>query len=220
MKILRFLVRSVHRSVYVKFFPSLRDSAANHLQDCKTALDLGCGRGKGSLIEVTPITYSVGVDIFEPYLKESKAKGVYSNHILADITRIEFKQDSFDAVLAFEVVEHLTKEDALQLISKMEKWARKKVVITTPNGFMFQASYDDNAYQVHKTGFSIDEFSKIGYKVYGLGGVKCLRGNGSHMKFKPWWFWWIISDITQKVTYRLPRHAAGLLCVKRLSRDV
>lgn len=220
MKILRSLVRSVYRNVYVKLFPSLRDFVANHLQDCKTALDLGCGRGKGSLIEVTPITYSVGVDIFKPYLEESKAKGVYSNHILADITKIEFKQESFDVVLALEVVEHLAKEDALLLMLKMEKWARRKVVITTPNGLMFQDSYDDNPYQVHKTGFSIDKFKKNGYRVYGLGGLKCLRGNGSHIKFKPWWFWWIISDITQKVTYHFPRYASGLLCVKRLSKKV
>jgi len=78
--------------------------------------------------------------------KESKKKQIHNEYILADLRKLEFKPKSFDAILCLEVIEHLTKEEGHDLIKKMEKWARKKIIITTPNG------YDCNPFQTHKSG--------------------------------------------------------------------
>ena len=48
---------------------------------------------------------------------------------------MEFSDRSFDAVIALELLEHLNKEEGYELIHNMERWARSKVIVSTPNGF-------------------------------------------------------------------------------------
>ena len=148
---MKVLVRSIYRWV----FPALINYFKRELQDCQTVLDLGCG--KNSLIRLCAVPYSIGIELFKPYLEESKGKGIHSEYILANVRDIEFKEKSFDAVLAIDLIEHLTKEDGLRLIEKMGRWARKKVIITTPNGFLWQDGYDNNLLQVHRSGWNVDE---------------------------------------------------------------
>jgi len=82
-------------------------------------LDLGCGRS--SPIRYCPVSYSVGVELFEPYLEESKKMKIHNEYILADIRKVEFKPKSFDCVLALDGLEHLTKKEGLSLI-KVSRW--------------------------------------------------------------------------------------------------
>ena len=148
--------------------------------------------------------------------KESKKKQIHNEYILADLRKLEFKPKSFDAILCLEVIEHLTKEEGYGLIKKMEKWARKKIIITTPNGYLYQDGYDCNPFQTHKSGWSVGELEKLGYEVYGIDGWKKLRGYKGSIKYRPNLFWAIISDITQKVVYRYPKLAFRLLAVKNM----
>ena len=57
-----------------------------------------------------------------------------------------------------EVIEHLEKEEAIRLIEDMEKIARKKIIITTPVGFLENYEADGNLYQTHKSGFYPEDF--------------------------------------------------------------
>ena len=182
-----------------------------------SVLDLGCGRN--SPIQHIPLLYSVGVELFKPYLEESKSRGLHSEYILADVREVGFKQDSFDAVLALELVEHLTKEEGAKLIEKMEKWAIKKIIISTPNRFLQQDEYDNNPLQIHKSGWSVEEFRKLGFKVYRINGSRILRRYKAELKFEPALLWRIISDMSQKVTYYFPKCAFGIFCVKPVRQD-
>ncbi len=144
------------------------------LMDCDSVLDLGCGRH--SMIGILPKSIKkTGVDIFKPYIAEAQQSNRHNCYITADITKIEFKEKSFDAVALLDVLEHLTEEQGAVLIGKIEKWARKKVVIFTPNGHVDQDAYDENPYQVHKTGWHRQALEGLGYKVTGVGGLKVLR---------------------------------------------
>ncbi|MBA7656382.1 hypothetical protein ES703_64306 [subsurface metagenome] len=82
-------------------------------------LDLGCGHH--TPIQRCNIPFSVGVELFEPYLQDSKRRGIHSQYIKADVRRIEFKLKSFDAVIAVDVLEYLTKQEGAELLSKMGK---------------------------------------------------------------------------------------------------
>lgn len=204
------------RYFYKKIFPNWIEDLKKELSDCKSVLDLGCGYD--SLIQYCNIPFSVGVEIFEPYLKETRKKRIHDQYIKADIREVEFKPKSFDAILCTEVLEHLTKKEGLELIKKMENWAKKKIIITTPNGYLWQDSYDNNPLQEHKSGWKVKELEKLKFKVYGINGWKKLRGYKGALKYKPEFFWKRISDLTQKITRWNPKYAFQLFVIKRLDK--
>jgi SAM-dependent methyltransferase len=199
-----------------KLFTPWTEYLKKELSDCNTVLDLGCGYN--SPIQYCNVHYSVGVELFEPYLQESQKKHIHNEYIKADIRNIEFKPKSFDAVLCSEVLEHLTKEEGYELIKKMEKWAIKKIIITTPNEYLWQDGYDNNPMQEHKSGWSVEELENLGFKVFGMNGWKKLKGYKGLIKYKPTFLWQRISDLTQKITYRYPKYAFQLFAIKKLKK--
>jgi hypothetical protein len=138
-----------------------------------------------------------------------------------DIFEIERKisPGSYDCVLASDLIEHLTKKEGLRLIKLMEKIAKKKVIIFTPNGFLPQGRLYNNPWQLHKSGWNIKEMRNMGYNVIGINGLKSLRKpftqkNGSY-RFKPKFFWMIVSAMTQFFTRNHPKYAFHILCTKK-----
>ena len=120
--------------------------------------------------------------------------------------------------MGLEVLEHLTKKEGYELIKKMESIAKRKIIISTPNGFLPQEEHDSNKLQIHKSGWTVDEFKNLGYKVEGIGGLKILRkGEKTEFKYGPRILNLIFSNLTQKITYRFPRLAFELFAVKKLS---
>jgi len=183
------------------------------LKDCYSILELGCGNNS-PLKTLNKRHYLVGVDLHEPYLKESKKIGIHNKYIKADIRKINFRKNSFDAVVLLDVIEHLTKEEGTSLIRKMEKWAKKKIILFTPGGYVLQKEYDKNKLQLHKSGWNADELKNLGFKVYGINGWKFLRGNKARIRFWPFDFWNKISQITENFAYKHPKVAFQLFCIK------
>lgn len=212
MKIPKFI-----KNNYFKIFPFLMQHLKKELSDCDSVLDLGCGRD--SPIQYCKIPYSVGVDLFKPALKESKNKKIHNKYIETDIRKIKFEPKSFDAVIAIDVLEHLTKEEGSKLIEKINRMAKKKIIIYTPNGYLSQDEYNINSFQIHKSGWNTEELKKQRFKVYGLNGLKCLREGTAELKYRPKFLWQIISDISQKITYYYPKQAFQLFAVKKIYYD-
>jgi len=208
----------IYKNIYRKIFPGLRRHLKNALSDCQSVLDLSCG--KNSPIQYCNIPYSVGVEIFQPYLEESKKKKIHTKYIKKDIKKLSFKSNSFDAVIALDVLEHLRKEDGYELIERMEIWARKKIIIFTPHGYTFQDDYNHNPFQIHKSGWQIEDLQKLGFKVFGMNGWKKLRkGYRSQMRYKPIIFWELASELTQKIAYFCPRIAFQIFAIKELKKE-
>jgi ubiquinone/menaquinone biosynthesis C-methylase UbiE len=158
----------------LRLFKPLEYHILRELMDCSSVLDLGCGRH--SMIGILPKDIKkTGVDIFNPYIAQAGRSKRHDSYIMADITNVEFKEKSFDAVALLDVLEHLTEEQGRALISNMERWARKKVIIFTPAGHVDQDAYDENPYQEHKTGWDRYILESLGYKVVGVKGLKVLR---------------------------------------------
>jgi len=201
-------------SLYLTLFPDFKVILKRELTGCNKVLDLGCGYH--SPISRCSIPFSVGVELFEPYLRESKRKGIHSQYIKADIAKLEFKPKSFDAVIAHEVIEHLTKQDGAELLGKMEQWAKEKVIITTPNGYLLQDTYHNNPLQEHRSGWRAQELRELGFKVRGIDGWKGLRGYSSAMKYEPAFLWRRISDLTQMITFCYTKLAFRLVAIKRI----
>ena len=210
-------ITKIVKTLYRKIFWGGGEYLKKELSDCDTVLDLGCG--KNSPIQHCNIPFSVGVDVFETYLKESQKKGIHNKYIKEDIRKINLEPKSFDAVIALDVLEHLTEEEGRELIKRMESLAKKKIIVTTPNGYIRQESYDDNPLQEHKSGWAPGELEELGFKVIGLNGWKRLRGERSLIKYRPVRFWQIISDLTQKITYHCPEFAFQLFAIKKLKKN-
>src|SRR5450759_406022 len=123
----RVPARRIHRNaMYFALHPYAKHLAAD-LKSSHSVLDLGCGYT--SSLQYLNVPYSVGVDIEKSALEKSKKKKSHTEYICADLSTIEFPQNSFDVVLATDCVEHLAKDGGYNLISKMEKWARQKVIL-------------------------------------------------------------------------------------------
>jgi hypothetical protein len=208
--------RELPRSV----FPPFRSLLAREVVgSCDTLLDLGCGRQSPVKEFSRGLSRVVGVDRHVPYLEESLAAGIHHEYRQADVLEIGsvFEPGSFDCVVALDLIEHLPKEEGLRLIPLMERIARKKVIIFTPNGFLEQRAYDDNALQEHLSGWSPAEMRALGYRVIGVNGWRPLRGERGVIRWRPEWLWRNVAFASQAVTVSRPESAFQILCVKDLS---
>jgi len=136
----------------------------------ESILDIGCGEGAPmKSINRHKHFYTVGIDIFEPYINKCKRQGTHNEYVLCDVQNLPFHRKSFDIVLCMEVLEHLESEAGGKLLEAMEEVACKQVIISTPVGTYKQCSYDENPHQEHKIIWSPAELKKLGYKVRGHG---------------------------------------------------
>jgi SAM-dependent methyltransferase len=186
------------------------------LPECETVLDVGCGN-KGKLPALVPgIRYSLGVDFELP--DEGSAEALHSAYRELDVRSIStsFERRAFDCVVALDVVEHLTREDGRHLLDAMECVASKRVIVFTPNGFLPQPGTLENPFQEHLSGWTVDDFVSRGYSVVGVNGWRPLRGAYAAIRWRPAWFWWRLSLLTECFVRARPRHAFQLLCMKEV----
>lgn len=185
---------------------------------CSSLLDLGCGSNSPISKFSLKIPYRVGVDIFDKSIWLSKKNNIHNEYIKIDILNIEnkFEEKSFDCVIAIDLIEHFSKEDGLNLLRIMEKISKKKVVISTPNGFVPQNEYDGNRYQAHLSGWTYEEMVKMGFRIIGISGWKILRAERGEIDWRPKIFWFLVSRLTQFYTKNHPEYAFSILCMKDL----
>jgi len=156
----------------------------DELKDCESILDVGCG-DNSPLRMIARKKELVGIDGYAGAINKSKKAGIHQKYIKMDIKDIgkKFKPKQFDAVVALDVIEHLKKKDGYNLLKQMEKIARKKVIVFTPNGFLPQID-KVNLLQEHLSGWDTKDFKAREYKVFGAKGLKIFRKN-AELRFKP-----------------------------------
>lgn len=115
---------------YVK---KLRES---FLDDQISILDIGCGRGEW-LDELKKVGFenTLGIDLAESMLEEAKKKEL--EVIQGDgITYLKLQpNESLDVISAFQVIEHLSNNDKLELISEAKRVLKPNgvLILETPN---------------------------------------------------------------------------------------
>jgi len=221
------LVNKLHKSKFLgTIFPTLDYCLQKELKDCESVLDLGCGPSS-PLQYCKNIKSSVGVEAFSPYLEESKRRNIHTEYIEKKIEEIDFPENSFDAVILIEVLEHLPEVTGFDIIEKAKKWARGKIIVSTPNGYLPQKELNSNPLQKHLSGWDFEKMRKLGFECWGLAGPKCLRREVQDntmgddltitIKYRPRIFWFALATLSQMITYHLPAQAFEIFCVNTIS---
>lgn len=187
----------------------------HELAGSATVLDVGCGNDS-PLGRLNRTFRSEGIDIYSKCIEVSRQRHLHDTYKLGDVKKLSsyYKAQSFDTVVSIDVIEHLPKADALKMIGQMERIAKKKVILMTPLGYVTQGAYDGNPYQEHHSGWSKDDLQSLGYKVYGLRGLKYLRNDAATIKFSPWLFWGALSMLSEIILYPFPQLSFQLFAVK------
>jgi len=195
----------------------LCEKLESYIPNSGRILDLGCGY-KSPIKHFSKNFYSVGVELFKPYLLKSREARIHDDYILADITRLGVKAKSFDMVVALDVLEHWKKDDGLNLIKDMEKIAKKKVAVLATNGFVAQSEFDRNVFQVHHSGWDVNEFRRMGYQVKGMRGLKFLRKQ-AETRHSPKKLFWAITNVSQELTYNFSKSCLSIILCQEYVRQ-
>jgi 2-polyprenyl-3-methyl-5-hydroxy-6-metoxy-1,4-benzoquinol methylase len=218
------LIFSLHNNFFFKkIFKTLNYCIESNLKDCDTALDIGCGPDS-PIKHCKNLSYTVGVEPFNDYIEISKKKKIHNKYINKNILDLEFEKNTFDAVLMIDIIEHMEKDKAKELIIKATKWAKKKVIVSTPNGFIEQGELDENSLQKHLCGFTVDDLNHMGFKCRGMAGLKFFRKDQETLKmdrellnnirFKPKIFFFILTSVSQIIFYWFPKFSFSLFAIK------
>ncbi len=184
-----------------------------------TLLDVGCGLGSLYSDGIAKlIAHSVGVDGNQSTVEECRLVGPYDEYHCLDALDVgnRFGPNSFDVVVALDVIEHFPKRDGWRLLDALESVALRRVIVFTPNGFLRQGEKDGNPLQIHRSGWSTGEFEGRGYRVAGINGWKPLRGELWEPRIKPPALGHRLSAATQALVTHRPQRAFQLLAVRDL----
>lgn len=105
----------------------------------KTVLDVASGEGYGSMLLAEVADHVTGVDISDETVCFSREKYRRDNLVYqqGSATALPFAADSFDVVVSYETIEHLTEQDAM-----MDELAR----VLRPTGLLIISSPDKREY--------------------------------------------------------------------------
>lgn len=130
----------------------------------RQTMDVRWGRVRSETWETT----LDGIEIDEDY--ENKCWDVYSNVFIGDVRELITKLDKkYDLIFFGDILEHLEKNDALELV-KIAKNISKTILITTPQNFSgneAEAERFDNEYETHKCLLEDSDFPDAVIEKYG-----------------------------------------------------
>lgn len=115
----------------------------------RTILDCGTGSGIYSDIIKENFKDSIvldGIEVWQPYIDEYSLKDKYNSLTKIDVRKHE--NFNYDLVIFGDILEHMSKEDALSLWGKVSKQA-KYAIIAIPIIHYPQGSAFGNPYEVH-----------------------------------------------------------------------
>ena len=119
-------------------WPRLRrlESLLAELEGRSRVLDVGCGNGIPTLAAIAQRHKATGVDCSVVQVEAARQNVPAATVLHGDIAVQEFPPESFDAVVAFYVVEHIPREEHDALFARFARWLRPggHLLFTTERG--------------------------------------------------------------------------------------
>ncbi len=96
-------------------------------------LEVGCGEGYGLSLLADKADEYIAIDKFAPDLSRFAARLNNVHFIQMDVPPLGFPDDTFDAIVSFQVIEHIEEDEAL--VKEMARVLKPggKLILTTPN---------------------------------------------------------------------------------------
>jgi hypothetical protein len=118
-----------------------------------TVLDIGAGSGtykkmfaKNKLFEDSLWT---AIEAWQPYIDDFRLVDLYNNVINNDVMKVDLSSlGTFDITFMGDVLEHLSKQDAVELVDRVMS-VSKNAVISIPIVHWPQSERHGNPYEVH-----------------------------------------------------------------------
>jgi ubiquinone biosynthesis O-methyltransferase len=156
-------------------------------------LDIGCGSGHGSAHLADKFLKVIGVDISEEALEYAKNNWQRDNvsFVVGDALSIPFEDNTFDAIAAFEVFEHLT--DWEKFLTELRRVLKPNgiVYISTPNKTLYSPGTTKPINPHHVFEMTIPEFTAAVEKYFVL---DTLYGQRTPV-YNDHWIWRIVNPI-------------------------
>jgi len=142
---------------YAYFKKEVKNYLREYLQIDNRILDVGPGIGTYSNL-LREFGYKMDcIEIWEPYVHEFNLKEKYDNVFVGNIMDFDFSEYQF--IILGDVLEHLTKEDGVELIEKIHN-SGKRCLVAIPYT-MEQGEYHGNKYETHlQTDLTLDVMSQ------------------------------------------------------------
>lgn len=128
----------------------------------KKILDFGCASGNYCL-ELGRLGFDcTGVDINEEYIKTALSRGVNALRVKDSLP---FEDKSFDTVILFEILEHVS--CPAEILKEAKRVAKKNVLLTVPNNTEFEMlkranlTYEHMLEEDHSNFFTKDSLSGL-----------------------------------------------------------
>jgi SAM-dependent methyltransferase len=145
----------------------------------ETVLDVACGLGRwGTLIHTNYWEAKLdhpphvdGFDGFEPNVEYCRTHGAY-RRVWEQMLPSPLEGE-WDTVLAVEIVEHIPQDDVVAVVDELERAARRRVIISTPNSPLLRGGLDTpvgfNPLEAHVSYVSAGFLRDRGYVIRGAG---------------------------------------------------
>lgn len=153
-------------------------------------VELGCMFFDKLALVHPSVEIKVGIEIWEPYVTSAKFKDCI--RILGDIREFEkyIGPPYWDCAMLIDSIEHLEKEDGLDLLSRLQK-KFQKIVLMAPEGVHVQekdpTGYGAHESQSHKSTWTLPEFEKLGFEGIVIQNYHSSRpGISRHALFATW----------------------------------
>lgn len=149
-----------HRKIAAKFGREVVGMLAGHGLETSRILDVGCGFGTTAIViaQALPQSEVLGIDLSEPLLElaseQAQAEGLGGRVAFekADVQKIPYDDDSFDAVINVQML-HIV-EEPIAMLDEMER-------VLAPDGVLFMAdirrSWVGVFDRVFKTALTVEE---------------------------------------------------------------
>lgn len=125
----------------------------------KTVLDIGAGVGTYSIMCYRPGQYWVALEVFEPYVEMFNLHGKY-DEVWIDDAREAVYHD-FELIIAADMLEHMKKQEAKDLVNKLLKHC-EKLILCFPVVHNDQHAGDEgNVYETHVDHWTAQEMQEF-----------------------------------------------------------
>lgn len=157
----RYIVSKNRDEIYYEH--AKRYSFAGAFIGGREVLDVACGSGYGSYyLAKNGARHVTGIDISEEMIRYCRSRYRRPNleFQVMDAADLKFPDNSFDAVISFETIEHIYQPELFLSGLKRVLKPEGMLVISTPNKAVYGLLPED-AHEFHLREFYLDEFKEL-----------------------------------------------------------